>query len=71
MCGTINVRKFRTLFSFCSHIKGRIHKLLVKIVNIEDPDQSASSEAVRSGSALFVYDFLGKQLVFEILEHLL
>ena len=30
------------------------------------PDQTASSEAVWSGSALFVYDFL-----FKILEHLL
>ena len=31
-----------------------IHKMLVRIVNREDPDQTASSEAVRSGSALFV-----------------
>ena len=31
-----------------------IHKMLVTIANREDPDQTASSEAVWSGSALFV-----------------
>ena len=31
-----------------------IHKMDVRIANSEDPDQTASSEAVRSGSALFV-----------------
>ena len=30
-----------------------IHKILVRIANKEDPDQTASSEAVWSGSALF------------------
>ena len=30
------------------------HKMLVSIANREDPDQTASSEAVWSGSALFV-----------------
>ena len=39
--------------------------MLVRIANREDPDQTASSEAVWSESALF-----GRQLVFEILEHL-
>ena len=34
-----------------------IHKMLVRIANREDPDQTASSEAVWSGSALFVYTF--------------
>ena len=33
--------------------------MLVRITNREDPDQIASSEAVSSGSALFVYDILG------------
>ena len=32
----------------------RIHKMDVRIANEEDPDQTASSEAVWSGSALFV-----------------
>ena len=32
--------------------------MLVKIANREDPDQTASSEAVWSGSALFVEAFL-------------
>ena len=36
--------------------------MLVLIVNREDPDQTAS--------VLFVYAFFGRQLVFEILEHL-
>ena len=31
-----------------------IHKIIVKIANREDPDQTASSEAVWSGYALFV-----------------
>ena len=35
-------------------IQNEIHKLLVRIVNREEPDQTASSEAVLSGSALFV-----------------
>ena len=35
-------------------IKSGIHKMLVRIANREDPDQTASSEAVWSGSALFV-----------------
>ena len=35
-------------------IKAEIHKLIVRIANRGDPDQTASSEAVWSGSALFV-----------------
>ena len=42
-----------------------IHKLLVRIANMEDPEQTASEEPVWSGSALFV-----RQLLFKILEHL-
>ena len=45
---TVNVLKFRTLFSFCSHIKcwfkisglELINKMLVRIAIREDPDQS-------------------------------
>ena len=44
------VLKFRTLFSFWS----QLHKMLLRIANREDPDQTDSSEAVRAGSALFV-----------------
>ena len=40
-------------------IKVGIHKVLVRITNREDPDQTASSEAGRG------------QLVFEILQYLL
>ena len=48
---TVNVLKFQTLFLFCSQIKSwvikaGIHKMLVRIANREDPDQTASSEAV-------------------------
>ena len=55
---TVNVLKFLTLLFF-SHkkilvIRIRIHKMLVSIANREYPDQTASSEAVWSGSALFV-----------------
>ena len=32
--------------------------MLIRIANWEDPDQTASEEAVRSGSALFVYAIL-------------
>ena len=34
------------------------HKMLVRIENGEDPDQTASLEAVWSGSALFVKAFI-------------
>ena len=53
----VNVLKFRTLFSFCSKkmvIRAGIHKMLVRITNRGDPDQTASEEAVWSGSAMFV-----------------
>ena len=39
-------------------IKAGIHKMLDRVANREDPDQTASSEAVWSGSALFVLAFL-------------
>ena len=44
-----------------------IHKTLVRIANREDPDQTASSEAVWS-VCLGLFD---RQQVFEILEHFL
>ena len=34
-------------------IRAVIHKMNVRTANSEDPDQTASSEAVWSGSALF------------------
>ena len=40
--------------------------MLARIENGEEPDQTASSKAVRSGSALFVYNFFCSQLMFEI-----
>ena len=39
-------------------IRAGIHKMLVSIANREGPEQIASSEAVCSGSALFVEAFL-------------
>ena len=58
-CITVNVLKFWSLFSFCLVnemliIMVGIHKMHVPIPNREDPDQTASSEAIWSGSALFV-----------------
>ena len=40
----LNVLKFQTLFSFCSQIKCWFSEL--GFTNSEDPDQTASSEAV-------------------------
>ena len=39
-------------------IRDRIHKMLIRIANREDPDQTASLEAGWSESALFVLDSL-------------
>ena len=49
-----------------------MEKTLIRIcaANGEDPDQTAFSEAVRSGSMLFVQAFFSRQLVFVTLEHL-
>ena len=45
-----NDLKFGTLFSFCSKkmlvIRAGTHKMLVRKANQEDPDQTASEEAV-------------------------
>ena len=47
---TVNVLKFRTLLTLFSNkmmaFKAGTHKLLVIIANMEDLDQTASSEAV-------------------------
>ena len=48
---TVNLRKFRTQLSFSSQnrimvIRAGIHKFLARIASREDPDQTASSEAV-------------------------
>ena len=40
--------------------RAEINKMLVRKANKEDPDQTASSEAVSSGSALFVEAFLAR-----------
>ena len=50
--------------------------MLVWIANWEEPDQTASLEAVseeadRSGPAPVCLGLFGRQLVFKILEHLL
>ena len=46
----VNCLKFRKLFSFCSQnnmlaIRAGICKILFRIAIMEDPDQTASSEA--------------------------
>ena len=41
------------------------------MANNVDPDQTAPSGAVWSGSALFAYAIMSKTLVYEFLEHLL
>ena len=45
-------------------------KILSGMANSVDPDQTAPSGAVWSGSALFAYVILSDILVFEILGHL-
>ena len=40
------------------------------VANSVDPDQTAPSGAVWSGSALFAYDILSETLVNKILGHL-
>ena len=52
---------------------GPIHKMLARITNREDPDQTASYDSVGSASALDVCRLAGISrvvTVFEILEHL-
>ena len=56
---TVNVVKFQTLFLFLFLskllvIRAEINKMLARIANREDHNQTASSESVWSGSALFV-----------------
>ena len=50
MLSMIDVLKFGTLFSLSSNkmvvIIAGIHKILVRIANREDPDQTASEETV-------------------------
>ena len=57
----VNVVKFWTLILFCFQnkvvIQDENHKMLARIANSEDPDQTASEE-VWSASALFIYAFL-------------
>ena len=72
---TVIVLQCHTLFFLFSKemlvIRTGIHKILVRIANREDPYQAASSEAVWSGSALFIWAPFRRLIVFEILEHLL
>ena len=63
-------------FSFCSQTKCWLSGLeftkclSLAIANRDDPDQTASSEAVRSASALFVRVFL-QATMLKSLEYLL
>ena len=64
----IQIYKFKIKYGKCSKIlntslsvlntilvfKAGIHKILVRIASREYTDQTASSEAIRSGSVLFV-----------------
>ena len=47
-------------------IRAEINQILVRIANRDDPDHTVSSEALRSGSALFVKNLFGRELVFKI-----
>ena len=57
MYGKCSIISNALLFYFSNKIvviRAGINKILVRIANREDPDQTASSGAVWSGSALFV-----------------
>ena len=43
--------------------------MFIGMANSEDPDQTATSGAVLSGSALFAYGILSETLVFKILGY--
>ena len=45
-------------------IKAGIHRVLVRIANREDADQTATSEAVWSGFALYVYCLVSKAFLW-------
>ena len=68
----VNVLKIlNTLFHKCfAKILLFMQFFLSGMANSVDPDQTASSEAVGSGSALFAYIILSDTLVYEILGHL-
>ena len=51
-------------------IRVGIYKMLVRIANSEDPDETASSDTADLGLHCCL-DIFGRQLVMEILEHLL
>ena len=53
-CSKISNNFLFLISSKILNIKAGIPKILVGIANRKDPDQTASSEAVCSGSALFV-----------------
>ena len=58
----VNVHKIWNTFIFMSlneilFIRAGIHKMLFRLANREDPDQTDSSEAVWSGSALLSRPF--------------
>ena len=55
---------WNTLFFLFSNKLAGMHKMVVRIANREDPDQTASSEAVCSESALFVKVLFGRQANF-------
>ena len=67
---TVNVLKFQTLSTSCFQRKSRIHKIVVKVANREDPDQTASTESSLIWVCTVCLGLLGWQLVFDISEHL-
>ena len=58
MCSKISNSFLFLLSTKVLVIKAGLYKMLFRITNREDPDQTASSEAVWSGSTLFVKAFL-------------
>ena len=63
---------YSILFAYILLFMQLFLKILSEMANSEDPDQTAPSGAIRSGSALFAYLYiiLLATLMYEILGHL-
>ena len=70
---TVNVLKFLTIYTFLAQILLFLQlfpKVPGEMANSADPDQTAPSGAVWSGSTLFAYAILSVTFLCKILGHL-
>ena len=69
-CPKISNTLFSTILAWIMLLMHLFLKILSGMANSVDPDQTAPSGAVWSGSALFAYVILSETLVFKFLGHL-